>query len=64
MARERSENNTYHIGIPVGGQAVVVQLSERNGRGRSGRVGFIESSRGGRRAGVSNVDVSIRDVCD
>lgn len=41
----------------------MVQLSERNGRGRSGGVGFIESSRGGRGAGISNVDVSIRDIC-
>lgn len=43
---------------------MVVQLSERNGCGRSGGVGFVESSRGGRGAGISNVDVSIRDFCE
>lgn len=54
---------TYHVGVPVGSQAMVVQLCQSDRCSGRRRVGFIESSRGGRGAGVSDVDVSIRDIC-
>lgn len=40
-----------------------MQLCQGNGRGGRCRVGFIESSRGGRGAGVSDIDVPIRHFC-
>lgn len=42
---------------------MMVQLRKRNSRGRSSGVGFIESSRGSRGTGISNVDVSVRNFC-
>lgn len=42
---------------------MVVQLSQGDGSSGRCRVGFIEGSRGGRGAGVSDVDVPIRHIC-
>lgn len=42
---------------------MMMQLCQGDSGGGRGRVGFIESSRGGRGAGVSDVDVPIRHIC-